>query len=482
MRLSPVIPAPKEAEYSDQTVALDSTWGVADRSQLDGLADSVASKFGIGREPRAKSFSLNRDPKLADEEYRLDISQSAVAISAASRRGFLHALATLTQLRDGPILPVAKVRDYPRLPTRGLQIMLESYHQIGLAEAVSLITSAAKLKLNTILLEFGDRFPFQRHAPVRSPSALTPAELRQILELCESLGLKVIPLLQSLGHLRYMLKHDEYADIREEVDRPDQMCPTNEKSFRMWTEMAEEVLPYFPGCTLMHIGADETRQLGVCPRCKAEAEKSGKASLYLNHINKVCGWLAERGITPMLWDDILCAHPGIMADLHKSAWIMYWDYWTTSSPSPLLVARYDKPRGTIYDKRWDTEWKHEASDATRSTLEFFGEAVSFDDLSQDFHRVYGRYLGDQLPKFVRAFPYIEYYQDHGRRVICGPTCAGNTSSWLSLPDFQRYGNNIKCFADRAMEAKTEGLITTSWYNLPPEVLYFGMVATAQFTW
>jgi len=131
MRLSPVIPAPKEAEYSDQTVALDSTWGVADRSQLDGLADSVASKFGIGREPRAKSFSLNRDPKLADEEYRLDISQSAVAISAASRRGFLHALATLTQLRDGPILPVAKVRDYPRLPTRGLQIMLESYHQIG---------------------------------------------------------------------------------------------------------------------------------------------------------------------------------------------------------------------------------------------------------------------------------------------------------------------------------------------------------------
>jgi hypothetical protein len=172
-----------------------------------------------------------------------------------------------------------------------------------------------------------------------------------------------------------------------------------------------------------------------------------------------------------------------MVGLHESAWVMYWDYWTTSSPSPLVVARYASDHALIYDRGWDGEWKHELSDATRSTLDFFGHAVSMEsDLSAEFRRVYGKYLGDQLPKFVRAFPYLEYYQDHGRTVIGGPTCSGNTSEWLSLPDFPRYGTNIKAFADRCAEAKARGVVTTSWYNRPHEVVYFGLLATGQATW
>ena len=305
--------------------------------------------------------------------------------------------------------------------------------------------------------------------------------MHRIVAHAHDLGMQIIPLQQSLGHLNYLLKHDDYAGLREEEQYRDQMCPRNEDSFRIFTELAEEVLYFFPATRLLHIGADETRRLGDCPRCRPQAEAHGKGALYLRHINKVCAWLSDRGLTPMLWDDILCAHPQLMEGLHESAWVMYWEYWTTQSPSPLLVARYDPKQLPAHRLRRGLGDEVEAGAAERHRggaallLPPDGDAGR---LEEDFLRVYGPYLGDQTPKYVRAFPYLEFYQDHGRRVICGPTCSGNTSYWLELPDFPRYGHNIGAFAERCQEAKAEGLVTTSWYNRAPEVLDHGLLATA----
>ncbi len=487
-----VLPVPKEAHFSGKTawqlesVVVDGTWGTIDQSGLGDLDERYASALGVCREKRDRNLDLARDEGLAEEEYRLEIAADFIRVTAASRRGFLHGLSTLRQLRNGPVFPIGEIRDYPRLPIRGFHLMFEAVHQMGAEEAVALITSAARLKLNTILVEFGDRFPFEKHSVVRSPSALTREELRRIRDHALSLGVEPIPLLQSLGHLGYLLKHDEYAHIREEDEYRDQMCPSNEDSFRVFTELAEEVLSFFPGTRFMHIGADETRRLGICPRCREQAEKNGKESLYINHINRVCAWLSERGITPILWDDMLCTYPQTLETLHKSAWIMYWDYWTTQSPSPLLVARYSsagREGGIVYDRRWLDEWKSELPEVTAKALAAFAQPVDLDErLGEEFLRVYGPHLGEQLPKFVRSFPYLEYYQSAGRSVIGAPAGASNTSEWLGLPDFPRYAHNIRTVAERCAEAGAQGVVTTAWYNFPPEAFYFGLLATAQYSW
>jgi uncharacterized C2H2 Zn-finger protein len=483
MTIAEVVPTLKETELAqEQEVVLDRSWCLADESGLADVAAKYAEQFGIGVSDQTNRFELLRDEELAEEEYLIAIAPGDIEVKASSRRGFLHALATLNQLRNGPVLPVGSIRDYPRLPLRGLHFMFESVKQLRFEDAMRLIESAAKHKLNAILMEFGDRFPFEgEHSVITSPSALTASELTELLDHARDLGIQVIPLLQSLGHLNYLLRHDEYAHIREEDEVRAQMCPLNESSFVLWTELAEQVLEFFPDCTLMHIGADETRQLGECPRCAVEVESSGKGLLYTRHINKVCAWLADRGIAPMLWDDILCAHPETMDHLHEAAQIMYWDYWTTCDPSPLLVARGS---GSVcYDERWDDEWAGELSEVTRKALDRFARPVRLDrDLTDEYLAIYRDYLGDQLPKHVRAFPYLEYYQDRGRTVFGGPTCAGNHSSWHTLPDLPRYGENIKTFADRCIEADAAGLITTAWYNLTPETLHFGIIATAEFTW
>ena len=55
-------------------------------------------------------------------------------------------------------------------------------------------------------------------------------------------------------------------------------------------------------------------------------------------------------------------------------------------------------------------------------------------------------------------------------------------TWHGMPDFPRFGENIHCFARRCIDAKAGGLITTAWYNRAPEMLYSGLVSTAEFAW
>lgn len=483
MRIAEIMPTPRQMTLSEEQVAVvDDTWHVDDRSGFIDVGTRFAASFDIGVNETPHRFALVRDDRLDREEYALTIGPERIEVRAAHRAGYLHALATIDHLRAGPMLPVGTVRDYPRLPVRGLQLMIEKIHQLHFDSIMPLLRSAARHKLNALLIEFGDRFPFEgEHRVVAARDALTRPQLRQIVDEARDLGLEIIPLVQCMGHLEYLLQHEQYADIREEDQVRAQLCPSNPRSLTVWTELTEQILDLLGHCERVHIGGDETRQLGACPRCAARVAEAGKGRLYADLVNQVCAWLAERGIRPIIWDDILCTHPETMDCLHEAAEIMYWDYWTTQDPSPLLVARGSG--SVVYDERWDTDWQGELPETTRRTLDRFARPVRLDrDLTDAYLAVYRDYLGDRFPRFVRAFPYLEYYQDRGRTVYGAPTCSGNHSFWHELPDIPRYGENIRAFAQRCVEADAAGLITSAWYNRSPELLHFGIVATAQFTW
>ncbi len=479
------MPTPKQMELSEADVALvDHDWHVADESGLMDVGVKFAEAFCIGVNEKPNRVLLQRDTQMRSEEYRLEIAPDAIVVTAAHRAGYLHALATIDQLRDGPMLPCGTVRDWPRCNVRGFQLMAEKIGQLREETIIPLLRSAARHKLNAVLLELGDRFPFEgEHEVIRSPSALTRPQLRRIVDEARDLGLKVIPLLQSIGHLEWLLRHDRYAEIREEEQVRAQLCPSNPRSIAIWGELAGQVIDFIGHVDLLHIGADEARQLGSCARCAATIDEVGVGGLYVEHINRVCEWLDSRGITPIMWDDILCAHQGTIEDLHEAAQIMYWDYWTTQDPSPLLVARGSGGPAVVYDERWDDEWAGELPETTRRTLDRFAQPVALEHaLSDRYMDEYRQFLGDRFPKFVRAMPYLEYYLQHGRVVYGAPTCSGNHSFWHTLPDIPRYGENIKTFADRCIEVGAEGMVTSAWYNRSPELLHFGIVATAEFTW
>jgi hypothetical protein len=236
MRIAEIMPTPKEMDLSEeQAVLVDHDWHVRDESGLIDVGTKFAEAFCIGVNDEPHRVILRRGEGAGREEYELRIEPGEICITAGHRPGFMHALATIDHLRDGPMLPVGRIGDRPRLPVRGLQLMVEKIHQLDEAQIHSLMRSAARHKLNTLLIEFGDRFPFEgEHESVASPSALTRPQLRGIVETARDLGLEIIPLVQCMGHLEWLLKHEQYAGVREEEEARAQLCPSNERSLEVW--------------------------------------------------------------------------------------------------------------------------------------------------------------------------------------------------------------------------------------------------------
>ena len=63
-----------------------------------------------------------------------------------------------------------------------------------------------------LLIEWEDTFPYHgRFAVVRGRDAYTEAQVMQILSAARRAGLEVIPLVQTFGHLEFVLKHGRFA-------------------------------------------------------------------------------------------------------------------------------------------------------------------------------------------------------------------------------------------------------------------------------
>ncbi len=116
--------------------------------------------------------------------------------------------------------------------------------------------------------------------------------------------MEVLPLLQCLGHVEYILRHPQTRALRESGDLT-QFCPQEPASLALWRELADEVLAAHPEARYFHLGADEAWRLGDCPRCRAVAGERGKLALYLEHVNAAAAHIRAAGRQPIIWDDMV---------------------------------------------------------------------------------------------------------------------------------------------------------------------------------
>ncbi len=75
--------------------------------------------------------------------------------------------------------------------------------------------------------------------------------------------MQVIPLVQTFGHLEFILKTEEFVDLREVPRYPQVLCPSNNKSFELVKLMVDQVLALHHGVRYLHIGSDEVYFIGT---------------------------------------------------------------------------------------------------------------------------------------------------------------------------------------------------------------------------
>lgn len=263
----------------------------------------------------------------APEAYALDVRPDGMVCAARTAAGLIHGAQTLRQLvranRRGAALPGVRIRDWPSLRwrcfqddmTRGPSSTLETL------KYEASLGSYLKLNLMTFYMEY--QFAFRKHPQIGPTNgSLTPADLSALVGYLKPLHLDLLGNQQSFGHFGAILRHPEFAAMRETGDV---LTPVREETYQLLDDLYAEVCPLLP-FPWFNVCCDETYGLGTGPS-KALAQQIGVGGVYVRHIRRVHDLLRDRyQKRMMMWGDIILQHPDQLAQVPKDTIMLTWGY------------------------------------------------------------------------------------------------------------------------------------------------------------
>ena len=180
--------------------------------------------------------------------------------------------------------------------------------------------------INTLIMEYEATYPYDHQPLIPNRYAYTKAEIAAFIHYCGGLGIDVIPLQQSFGHVEYILRHSRYRDLREDDKALSQVCPlkTTEDSL-LFTDLFTQLAQTHPS-PYVHIGCDETYLLGHCARCRKKAEEEGISKLYFDYVGMLCNIVLRLGKRPVLWADMALKYPDAIRSLPAGTVLVDWNY------------------------------------------------------------------------------------------------------------------------------------------------------------
>ncbi|MBQ4050152.1 MAG: family 20 glycosylhydrolase [Oscillospiraceae bacterium] len=308
----------------------------------------------------------------------------------------------------------------------GIQLDLKA-HMLSFEGLCRAAKEAAGLGYNTVLLEYQDKFPFEGElSRIAAPDALTREEIAAFNAVCEEAGLEVIPLIQCMGHLHYVLRYEEFAHLAEVFPGKDHsaLCPSHPGSMELFEKMAQQVLEMHPGCRKVHIGGDEVHLFEGCPRCGDKP----KHQLLAEQYSKAVGFIRNKGILPIMWADTALAHPETLASLRGKVVLMDWNYHCEGAPdeTPLV---------------WGCDAAH---------------PENWSDMHKEMILPY---VWDEEGK-TRPFHYLQFLKDQGFEVLVAPAakCGGDPA----FVPHHRHLPNCLTAVRAAAKAGIEGVLVSSW--------------------
>ncbi|KAF7705438.1 hexosaminidase D [Silurus meridionalis] len=197
----------------------------------------------------------------------------------------------------------------------------------------------ADLGANGILIEYEDMFPYEGELKILQSKSHPPYSREEIIaiqDVAYSRGLEVIPLVQTFGHLEFVLKHNTFSKLRELRHCLGTLNPHCKQGLTLILEMLQQVMGLHPRSTFLHIGADEVYMLGQGEESKEWLSVPGHnvEKLFLDHVTKVAKGIKETypSLSVIMWDDML-RH--MTTDTIKDSGLiglvqpMLWDYSPT---------------------------------------------------------------------------------------------------------------------------------------------------------
>ncbi|NOZ29784.1 MAG: family 20 glycosylhydrolase [Chloroflexi bacterium] len=505
------IPQPKSVEWLPGRFAWDGiealvvsesgdkrplAWATALCEELSArLGRALAVRPAAAMEPglwlaataEGDASTLQLDLPQAPEGYVLQITPTTLLIAARRPAGLYYGLQTLRQLLadaadESLALPAVRITDWPDLAVRGIHLDLKGA-MAPFDYWREVIVTLAHYKINALLIEYEDKFPYTGHPDIVGPGALTPGEVAELVELAREHCIEVIPLVQCLGHVEYVLRHERYAHLREDGELS-QYCPLEPGAAELFREMADEVIAAHPYSRYFHLGADETWVLGQCPRCREEAARQGKLGLYMDYVVPAIEHIRSRGKVPIIWDDMVWRTPQPdRVDRFPADTVMCdWFYHITEPQVPYFLWGDEENMSRRWVSRRWREIDPTVIPAGARPLEDLPEA------GREFARRY--WDRGNWPLMGDALPYANFFKEQGRPVIGASAAKGADGFSAFCPNFDRRYRNVALWGKAAVEKGIEGVISTAWSRYstltvpcePFEMAWYTYLASAESYW
>ncbi|PAV73431.1 hypothetical protein WR25_04662 isoform A [Diploscapter pachys] len=166
-----------------------------------------------------------------------------------------------------------------------------------------------RIKATGILIEWEDMFPFTgKLSQAVNTNAYSMKDVETILSEAKKRNLQIIPLIQTFGHLEWVLKLKEFKHLRDSIRFPQVICFAEPEGWDLIRDMIVQVAEVHKkyGMDFFHMGADEVFQIGNCNASSALlASEGSKDRLMLWHMARTAKFIKQTYNTTVLaWHDM----------------------------------------------------------------------------------------------------------------------------------------------------------------------------------
>jgi len=198
-----------------------------------------------------------------------------------------------------------------------------------------LLPRYAKWGYQELYLHLEDSVHYPSLPGVGREDAYRYEELGELVLVAAQNGIRVVPIVNLLGHTQYLIKHPELRDLNELRDEKGlalergQVCPLHPRLLEVTQKLLTDIAPY---CTAgkVHVGLDESFHLGKCPRCREEVGRIGLGGHFAGHVQRLEALCQKMGLKMGIWADMLYFVPEAIAQLPRGIVAYDWYYYPFS--------------------------------------------------------------------------------------------------------------------------------------------------------
>ncbi|HEY0965780.1 MAG TPA: family 20 glycosylhydrolase [Opitutaceae bacterium] len=185
---------------------------------------------------------------------------------------------------------------------------------------------------NELYLHLEDAVEYPSMPGLARSDAYSYRDFERLVAGADRAGIRVVPIVNLLGHTQYLIKDPRFRDLNE-LRAPDgsplergQICPLHPRTLEVAASLLHDMAPF---CTAgkVHVGLDESFQLGKHPLSQNEISQIGLAGHFAAHAGRLHTLVAKHGLRMGLWADMLALLPAAIPLLPRGVIAYDWYYY-----------------------------------------------------------------------------------------------------------------------------------------------------------